>query len=118
MGAYGSPELHPAVTGSGGPNAEIMHTIAARLTAQDIRFTMKGSTLYAIVCGWPANGTLTIKSLRVGSPLSAAKVSDVHLLGHPGSLKWTQSESGLTIQLPAQKPGEYAYAFKIAGVAG
>ena len=92
--------------------------IMRRLTAQDIRFTMKGSTLYAIVCGWPANGTLTIKSLRVGSPLSAAKVSDVHLLGHPGSLKWTQSESGLTIQLPAQKPGEYAYAFKIAGVAG
>jgi alpha-L-fucosidase len=88
------------------------------LAAQDIRFTTKGANLYAIACGWPASGALTIKSLRAGSPLAAGKPSDVCLLGHPGSLKWTQDNNGLTIQLPAQKPCKHAFAFKIAGVAG
>jgi alpha-L-fucosidase len=95
-------------------NERIMH----RFTDQDIRFTAKGNTLYAIACGWPESGALTIKSLASSSSSARGRVTDVHLLGHNGSLEWKQDEKGVTIQLPAQKPGEYAYAFKIAGVAG
>src|SRR5207244_326690 len=87
------------------------------LTSRDIRFTTKGKNLYAIVCGWPESETLTIKSLAVHSPLAAGKVADVHLLGHKWRLQWSQDENGLTIHLPSEKPGDYAYAFKIAGLA-
>jgi len=41
------------------------------------------------------------------------------LLGSAGKLTFEQKTDGLHIQLPAQSPGKYAYAFRIlpAGVA-
>ena len=80
-------------------------------TARDIRFTTKGDTLYAIALGWPKDGKLLVKSL--GS--AAGKVSSVSLLGHAGELTWKQGEQGLEIDLPAAKPCEHAFAFKILG---
>ena len=47
-------------------------------TAQDIRFTTKGSTLYAIALGWPADGHLLIRSV---DDASGFKVESVSLLG-------------------------------------
>jgi hypothetical protein len=35
------------------------------------------------------------------------------MLGAGGPLDWSQAETGLTIKTPAQKPGDYAYTFKI-----
>jgi len=61
---------------------------------------------------------LTIESLAGPSSSASGKVTDVRLLGYNGRLEWTQGENGLTIHLPSQKPGEYAYAFKITGAAG
>ena len=77
------------------------------LTAQDIRFTTKGSTLYAFVMGWP-EGAATVKSL------AAEKVRGVELLGHRGSLPWKQEASGLVVQMPPEKPGNHAIALKIS----
>ncbi len=85
-------------------------------TAQDIRFTMKGDALYAIALGWPQNGKLTIKSLAAGSPNTKREIRNVSLLGSPAKLQWARGPEGLTIQLPAQKPGDYAFAFKISPV--
>jgi hypothetical protein len=31
-------------------------------------------------------------------------------------LKWVQNQDGLTVDLPSQPPGNYAFAFKIAPV--
>lgn len=78
-------------------------------TAEDIRFTRKGDSLYAIALGWPQDGKLTIKTLQAG----AHRVSTVAMLGGNGKVKWSQSKAGLTITMPAQKPCEYAYAFRI-----
>jgi alpha-L-fucosidase len=77
-------------------------------TGEDIRFTTKDGNLYAIALDWPASGRLLIHSIA-GDP------SGVSLLGNPGALKWTQTAGGLAIELPARKPCEYAYVFKIAG---
>ena len=38
------------------------------------------------------------------------------LLGHQGMLEFSQDESGLKINLPADKPCDYAYSFKITGL--
>jgi alpha-L-fucosidase len=37
----------------------------------------------------------------------------VELLGHPGRLNWTQEATGLKVQLPAEKPSDYAITFKV-----
>ncbi len=85
-------------------------------TAEDIRFTQKGDTLYAIALAWPEGGKLTVKSLASGSPLTSRTIRTVRLLGSPARLKWRREAGGLTIDLPAQKPGDYAFAFQISPV--
>jgi alpha-L-fucosidase len=85
----------------------------AAFTAQDIRFTGRGPTLYAIALGWPADGQVVIQSLGTRSPDYDQDIAAVHLLGSPAKLQWKRDENGLAIALPAQKPGEHAFAFKI-----
>jgi len=41
------------------------------------------------------------------------EITGVKLLGYEGRLKWQQSSQALTIKLPAGKPCEHAYSFKI-----
>jgi alpha-L-fucosidase len=88
-------------------------TAGRPFTGEDIRFTTKGDTLYAIALAWPEHGKLVIKSLAAGSPLSNREIKTVELLGSHARLKWTRTAQGLVINLPVQKPGDYAYAFKI-----
>ncbi len=83
-----------------------------KYTAQDIRFTTKGETLYAIALDWPEDHRVVVHSLAK----AAGPISRVALLGHDGELKWSQTDEGLVINLPDQKPCNYAYAFKITGV--
>ena len=81
-------------------------------TAEDIRFTLKGETLYAIALDWPQEGQLIIKTLNSENP-ALKKISSIELLGHQGMLKWSQDENALTIGLPDEKPCEHAFVFKI-----
>ena len=71
--------------------------------AQDIRFTSKGSLLYAFVQGWPQDA-ITIRALATNSPQQPAKVTDVRMLGRSESLKFTQDANGLNVTLPKEKP--------------
>ncbi len=82
-------------------------------TGRDIRFTSKGNALYAIALDWPDGPEMVVSSLGSEGPLKGRSIRSVRLLGTKDSLKWTQSAGGLKISLPAQKTGEYAYAFRI-----
>jgi alpha-L-fucosidase len=80
---------------------------------EDIRFTTKGDTLYAIALGWPGAGArLTIQSLATGQ--DAARIATVHLLGHQAPLNFTRDAAGLKVQFPAAAPCEHAYVLKIS----
>jgi alpha-L-fucosidase len=81
---------------------------------QTYRFTTKGGTLYAIALGWPG-GQATVASLATGAP-GVDKITSVELLGHNGALEFTQDAEGLKVNMPADKPCDYAYALKIAGL--
>ena len=83
-------------------------------SAEEIRFTSKGSNLYAFVMGWPDKQAV-IKPLATNSSAAQFKVKNVELLGFKGKVKWTQDEKGLTVQMPAQKPSDHAVTLKIAG---
>ncbi len=81
-------------------------------TAQDVRFTSKDGALYAITLGWQGESTL-IKSLGSGSPLAAEQIETISMLGLPDMLAWSQDADGLHITMPAQRPCDHAYTFKI-----
>lgn len=85
-------------------------------TGEDIRFTTKGDSLYAIALAWPESGKIVVKSLAAGSSFSRQKIRKVQLLGYTGKLEWSQTPEGLSVTLPARKPGHYAFAIKIAPV--
>ena len=88
-------------------------TASQPFTADDIRFTTKNGALYAIFLAWPANGKVTIRSLGTASPRGGRPVHRVTLLGSAATLKWTREASGLAVELPAQKPCDFAYALKM-----
>ncbi len=81
-------------------------------TAEDVRFTTKGATLYATVMGAPA-GAVTIKSLGTAAKLLGQPVAGVTLLGSDEQLKWTQTPDALVIEAPRKQPSEIAVVFKI-----
>jgi alpha-L-fucosidase len=83
-------------------------------TSEDIRFTTKGPMLYAIALKWPKGGKLLIRSLAAYQR-QWGKVEHVTLLGHPGSLTWSQTDQGLSVTLPGKKPCDGAVALKITG---
>jgi alpha-L-fucosidase len=76
-----------------------------------VRFTTKGSTLYAIFLGWPGEQAV-IPALASGKH---PKIEKLRLLGHKGTVEFTQDETGLRVKMPADKPCDYAYALEIAG---
>jgi len=85
------------------------------LTAEDIRFTTKGNTLYAFLMGWPEKQAV-IASLAAGSEHAKGKIENVELLGYKARLQWSQDETGLKAQMPAEKPCDHAVALKITGL--
>lgn len=88
-------------------------TKRAPFTSEDIRFTRKGNTLYAIALGWPDNGELRIKTLAAGSVNAPRSISRVELLGAEAPLRWSRDESGLTVHLPPSRPCEHAFVLRI-----
>jgi alpha-L-fucosidase len=91
--------------------------MARSLTEKDIRFTVKGEKLFAIVMGWPADGRVAIKSLGRKSDLASGEVSSVRLLGSGSpALKFTREDNALSITLPAGKPCEHGIALEIMGL--
>jgi alpha-L-fucosidase len=86
-------------------------TDTANYTAEDFRFTTKGNTLYAIELGWSSSGKVVIHSL--GTAVGSQKVESVALLGSDAKIQSRQEPDGLHLQLPAQAPGKYAYAFRV-----
>jgi alpha-L-fucosidase len=81
-------------------------------SSEDVRFTTKGDTLYAIVLGWPTK-ELHIKSLGTASGLVDKPIKDIELLGSSEEIKWSRDEQALTIKPATNKPSDIAVVFKI-----
>ena len=105
---------HPWVVYGEGPTKAVAGSFhddaSGAFTAEDIRFTTKNGTLYAIALGWPNQGHLVIHSLGQSSNF---KVAGVSLLGSSEKIFWQQHADGLYLDLPSKPNGAYAYSFKI-----
>ena len=82
-------------------------------TAEDIRFTAKGDTLYAIPLAWPEAGRVVIKSLARPGGQEERPVAAVDLLGHPDQITWEQTAGGLVVTLPVARSAEPALSLRI-----
>ncbi len=87
-------------------------TDTAAYTAEDFRFTTKGTSLFAIELGWPSAGEALIHSLG-STAMKGQKIGPVVLLGSDTPLSFQQQADGLRIQLPPRAPGKFAYAFRV-----
>jgi alpha-L-fucosidase len=67
-------------------------------TAQDIRFTQRGNTVYAFLMRWPTDGSALIRTLTPADNAHA-----VRLLGH-GDVRGEQTTDGLRVSLPDTGP--------------
>ena len=73
-----------------------------------IRFTQKGDSLYAILMDKPKTRDVVVESMRL------KEGSQVQVLGAGEHLSWTPSGENVRITLPAELPGNYAYALRIS----
>jgi len=82
-------------------------------TAREIRFTVKGDILYALLMDWPGERAV-LRSLADNSEnLRGHRLSRVELLGHSGPLVFAQDTDGLKIAMPASRPCDHVFALKI-----
>jgi alpha-L-fucosidase len=82
------------------------------LTANDVRFTTKDSTLYAFVMGWPEK-QVVLASLGLASAQQPGKIRKVELLGFKGELKWSQDEACLKVEMPAEQISDIGITLKV-----
>ena len=80
---------------------------------ENIRYTLKGNTVYAISLGWPGPELI----LSAPEPGADTKVT---MLGVEQDIDWSYENGAMKINVPAltvdQLPCEHAFVFKITGV--
>ncbi len=83
--------------------------------AEDIRYTRKGDTVYAIVLGWPGeNKAVTMTMFAQGGKAQDIKVTNVSMLGTDETIKWEHQRSGLIVNTPSKKVDDLAIVFKLS----
>jgi alpha-L-fucosidase len=107
-----------SVFGEGPPDvkgsANFNEAMTRGYTAEDIRFTAKGDTLYAFALAWPADRKLTITSLSDARPHLRWTIGRVEWLDRPGSpLPFTRDASALHVTLPEAPPSTFGATLKI-----
>ena len=108
----------PWTTFGEGPTAVVEGPFAdtkrKAFTEQDIRFTRKGETVYAIALAWPATGTVALKALAANAPSASREIASVEALGVAGDVTWTRDAQALRVRLGAPPtPLPAAVAFRI-----
>lgn len=83
------------------------------MTAADIRYTAKGSTLYAIALDWP-KGDWRMPALGSDSPhLAGKKIAKVGMVGISDPVEWYFEPEALVILPPEVRASDHAYVFRI-----
>ncbi|HEY6548667.1 MAG TPA: alpha-L-fucosidase [Vicinamibacteria bacterium] len=112
---YGS---RPFVTFGEGPTAVVEGPFADEkrkaFTSEDVRFTTRDGSLYAIALAPPVDGRLAIRSLAKGSPHLQQAIASVAVLGATEAPKWSQDATGLRVELPGRAPSPFAVTLRIS----
>jgi alpha-L-fucosidase len=96
--------------GRSGPKSGNFNEDSLTYTAQDIRYTTKGASLYAFALAWPTDGKLLLRSLAGQTPTA------VTLVDGNDPVPFTRTADGLALQLPPTPRGNHAYALRLTGI--
>lgn len=81
--------------------------VSRNFTCEDIRFTCKGDTVYAIALVCPEDGILRIRSMREADashlPLFSGAVKDVTVLGCTAPIVWERDTTALKVDMGAYR---------------
>jgi alpha-L-fucosidase len=105
-------DTRPWVKASEGPSSVVIEGFreeSVPWTIEDFRFTQKGKHLYAFLMKWPEGGKSVVRSFDLET---VGRIGAVELLGAP-PIPWSQSERGLAVDLPVEKPCEYAQCLRV-----
>jgi alpha-L-fucosidase len=82
-----------------------------KYSAADIRYNIKGKTLYATLLGIP-DGNILMTALGTRKN-GKAKIKKIGLLGGKEKIIWSQGDDHLSIKSPETIPNKIATVFKI-----
>jgi len=102
----------PTKSGQVRVGGQVEQSAIKGFTPADIRFTTKGSMVYALGLARPKDGAVLIKTLYAGTPYLDAPIKSIELLDG-GKINWQQTPQGLKVNLPAAADGSYPYALRI-----
>lgn len=90
-----------------GPTADLAKTNSGETSeggnysASDVRYVVKGDTVYATVMQWPDEPDVTLSSFGIMSPYYNGTVKSVEVLGC-GEAEFFQDSEGLTVTMPSE----------------
>lgn len=90
-------------------------TARTPFTSQDIRFTRKGETLYAVVMAWPENGKVALHSLGSDAPYHLPAINSVEKLGDAAAVNWQANDGALVVDVSGCTPTSSPFVLKING---
>jgi len=88
---------------------------AKAFTSEDIRFTLKGDSLFATVLSYPENGVVAIRSLGQKSEIFHGIIKDITVLGFDEIPEWKRTDEALVIKTNTGKVASpFPVVFKIS----
>ena len=100
------PSFKPTTT-----SASDAKTAGARQSPVDIRFTAKGKSVFAICLTWPDKEFMIGALGNERSP--NIQIAGVKMLGSKEEIHWRQTDAGLSLSVPREKPCRHAFAYRI-----
>jgi len=104
---YGTRPWKVYGEGAQGPKVGNFNEDKLQYTAEDIRFTVKGTSLFVFALAWPSSGSLLVRSL------ASTSIQSAHLLNGGEALQWKRQADGLAIALPRQPRGDHAFVLRV-----
>jgi hypothetical protein len=87
--------------------------MTAAYNEENIRFTTKRDTVYAIQLGWPGAGAeVLVKSLGTDA-VPGAIIKSVSIVDSADCVKWEQTAAGLKLTTPESAPNDIAICYRI-----
>lgn len=93
-------------------DGQFTDTNRSPFTSADVRFTCRGSTLFATVLAWPDHEA-TIRTLAADVKVLSGDIRSIEMLGAPGALEWRRDADGLKVKLPSNRPCPEAFVLRI-----
>ena len=85
-----------------------------RYSWKDVRYSTKGSTIYASMLGWPGAGEEVLLTAFASDSLpESLELVSLRLMGCDEEIRWELTEAGLALTMPTDAPDEMAIVCKI-----